>query len=176
MKSIIKKIAIYLAILIVGGVIGAFVVASVLDEKMREINRHFARRCFSDWYGTAWHAYYDDDPQIALWALETVLKYYEEEYPLRDLPDGEGAYDLDIVRMYTKAAILFKAKGDMVNYKKYIDSALAVSKASEDSFVKKFQTEEDLLDYQKKWEESLAKRRKEKHNKTLNRRAQVPGS
>ena len=157
-----KKIATGLSILILGiliDVVGTFF-------SLRVFTTFIVNQTFSAWYSTAWDAYYEEKPQVALRALEKVLDFYENEYFGFGSQNGIWSVNVDIIRLYTKAAILSDSLGYDDKYKKYIKAALAISKRSEGTIFNKLRSEKDLLEHQRSWEEAL-KKHKEEHNNSL---------
>ncbi len=155
MKHVIKKVSIGLIILFVGILIGGAVTffGSRIHTSLN------VNQTFSAWCGTAWEAYYEEEPQVALRALEKVLDYFENDYIYFGSMNDNWPLNSDIVRSYTKAAILSDKLGYDDKYRKYIKAALSISEKHEQAIFKKLRTEKDLLEFQREWEEILEKKK-----------------
>ncbi len=166
MKKYIKYTVIAISLLLLGGIIGAAVVLTVLGKSYLAPAVMIQEHTFSKWYGTAWQSYNEQEPDVALWNIENVLEFYEKEYPLRGSENESWSIKADMVRLYTKAAILNDKLGNNQKYKRHIEAALKISSSSSESVFKRLNSEEALLKYEKEWETAVAKL-KEKHNKKL---------
>jgi len=166
LKRIFKYTAAILAISILGALIGAGIATYRIGNVFLTPAKMIQEHTFSAWKSTAWKAYYEEKPEIALWAAERFLEYYENDYPTPAAEDLEWGTRLDIMRMYTKAAILSEVLGKEDAYRMYIEKALALAKSSDEEVFNKFVTEADLINHEKEWER-VTKLKGVKHNQPV---------
>lgn len=115
----------------------------------------------SEWAKRSREAYYNENPEVAIWALENLLEFYNLRPVLR-YKEITMPSQIDLVRTHIMIAISSKKIGNEEKYQKHIQESLDVAASSDIDKLTKLKTEQDLLDYEKRWEDAISKLRKNK--------------
>lgn len=96
----------------------------------------------------AFQAYFNESPQIAIWALENLKDALKEQ--LKILKVDDQLVQKDLVLTNARLAILYKREGNKNKYEYCISKALELAKVA---YAKEIGSENDLLSFVKKLDE-----------------------
>ena len=150
---------------VLGVATGAAGVMVYKGNKIAADCRMFSSILWSDWEEKSWRTYMEEKPEVAVWALERLTEYYQERIDRYGF-DEDLTFPTDVVRVHAMIAISAKKLGDEQKYRHHIEKALSVAKASDNKQLRELKTEEDVIVYQKKWEQLRKKTGSSVHSTT----------
>ena len=151
-----KQLAIVILVFVAGFMIGGLAVKRYFGKSVRNTGQILLLEQRADWERRAFQAYSQENPQVAIWALENladVLKKHSEM-----LGNDKKFVQKDLVLTYTRLAIVSQAAKDNQKYHENISKALALSKQAYSGHL---QTEEEVLSFVKKLDD-IANRKPKK--------------
>ena len=148
--------AISIIIFVAGFIIGGFVVTVYFGESASDTGRILLLEQRADWAQRAFQAYSQENPQVAIWALENQADVYNKYYEQAERIGNDKAFfsQVDLVITYVRLAIAYQAAKDKQKYDQNISKALSLAKQiCPDTLC----TEEELLDFVKKLDDIAIK-------------------
>ena len=148
--------AISIIIFVAGFIIGGFVVTVYFGESASDTGRILLLEQRADWAQRAFQAYSQENPQVAIWALENLAAILRKHAEMAG--NDRESIQKDLVLTYARLAIVSQAAKDNQKYRENISKALDLSKQA---YSGELRTEDELLGFVNKLDGSANKRRKQ---------------
>lgn len=136
-------------VFIVGLTIGAFTIASMSGNSLQKTWEVSEMKYRADIGNRVWQAYKEESPNIAIWALKNFIDILNKE--LEKTNEHSKSVQTDLVLAHVRLAIMYQKVSDNKSYYDNISKALALS---ENIFPDKQYTDESLLAFVKRIDES----------------------
>ena len=147
-----KQISVGILVFVLGFILGGLSLATYFGRYVRNTGETFGLYFRADWEHRAFQAYSEENPQVAIWALENLADILEGD--LQVTKRDKDLTQKDLVLTYARLAIVFQAAKDTQKYQRNISKALALSKQAYPGL----QTEEELLSFVKKLDSAAKKK------------------
>lgn len=139
-----KQLSIRVFIFLLGFITGGASIASYFGQSIINSGEILSMHFRAAWGSKAFQAYSEENPQVAIWALENFADILEGHLELTE--DNTEITQKDLVLTYTRLAIVSQTVKDTQKYYENISKALTISK----QVYSDVQTEEALLSFVKK--------------------------
>ena len=151
-----KQIAILALIFVAGFIIGGFAVTNYFGKSVIDTGQILLLEQRADWEQRAFQAYSQENPQVAIWALENLADVLRKHAEL--VGNDSELIQKDLVLTYARLAIASRSTKDKQKYDQNMSKALSLSKQV---YSANLHTEEGLLRFVKKLDSSANKKRKQ---------------
>jgi hypothetical protein len=151
-----KQISLGILVFVLGFILGGLSLATYFGYFIRKTGESLSSHFRADWERRAFEAYSEENPQVAIWALENLADILEGylEVTKRD----KDFIREDLVLTYARLAIASQAAKDTQKYHENICKGLALSRQA---YPAGLQREEELLNFVRKVDSSANKKPKQ---------------